>query len=190
MTADRGFTLLEMLVTLAVVGVVLALLMSVIGFGGSVQRTVINTERGISDRVLWQRLLNDTFSQLDASRGFQGDERRLSVVAEAPPGLGIVGPVETTFAQEPDQGITINWVVNGRGVISKAISSKGARMTLSYFATGVGWSNRWIERLPPDLVKLTFENTSEDRSEFIITVKTVQPSKCLRTSLNACGAGP
>src|SRR6266702_5022443 len=173
---DDGFTLVEMLITLAIVGVVFGLFSSVIGFGRDIfARTAANGAQ-VDEVALTKRLLIDTLSQVvGTDKGsFSGEHGRLVAVAYGPRALGLTGPTETTYEPGEDgRGLQITWAQGSQGkAVTRRILSRETELSFSYFGAGRGWAVGWnLPDILPDLVRIQLRHGSDAIStEFTIPV--------------------
>ena len=191
---DEGFTLVEMLVTLAIIGVVFALLSSVIGFGRDVLGMTTNISARIDDVALTKRLLVDTLSEVVVTNqaGLLGGHNNLSTVAFAPQSLGLVAPTETIFGPGSDgHGLQVKWTDadNGKGVVRRVLSAESA-VVFSYFSANRGWAADWTTpEFLPDLVRVQISgDLKSPLTEFTIAVKRLNPPSCLIRNPGHCPA--
>ena len=191
---DDGFTLVEMLVTLAIIGVVFALLSSVIGFGRDVLGVMTSSNARIDGIALAKTLLTDTLSQVvDVNqRGLLGMHNGLSVVAFAPQPLGLVVPTETAFGPDlENHGLQVRWTDanNGKGVVRRVLSPEYL-VAFSYFGTDRGWVPDWtVTGSLPDMVRVQISGDLKSSiAEFTIAVKRLTPSSCFAGARSDCRA--
>jgi prepilin-type N-terminal cleavage/methylation domain-containing protein len=189
---DEGFTLFEMLISLAIVGVVFGLFASVIGFG----RNVFDRMAGSSDRLdelaSTRRLLAETLSQVVVTerKGLAGEVSWLDVVAYGPHALGLTAPVHTVFRPSPNGGgLVADWFVGGsKQAVSHRIVRTATVVDFAFFHKRRGWQSRWDPGGPlPELVRVQLRDDSgRTVGEFALAVRQLEPPLCLASPSGRC----
>lgn len=193
-TDDEGFTLVEMLVTLAIVGVVFGLFSSVLGFGRDVFARVAASGAYVDEVALTKQLLIDTLSQVVVTEkdSFSGEHGRLFAVAYGPGALGLVGPTATTYGPSEDgRGLQITWAEGSQGkAVTRRILSGETEVSFSYFGGDRGWVVGWNSRGNlPGLVSIQLRHGSDvTATEFTVPVRHLSSPLCLSTPAGRCMA--
>jgi general secretion pathway protein J len=183
-TDTRGFTLVELLIALAIVGALLAVAFAGLRVAlGAWRQGEERTEahqhvRGVA--VLVARAIGGTFPYV-ASPGeapepkllFQGEESRIEFVTQTPP-FPLSIPIAFTavvVALESGEGLVIREraLPNRNPFTDAAVVLRDPSVTalaLRYMDEGGGWDSRWDdEKNTPRAVEITLETTLNGRSE-------------------------
>lgn len=193
-SGDEGFTLVEMLVTLAIVSVVFALLSSVVGFGRDVLGKTTSNSTRLDDIALIRRLLTDTLSQVVVTDrvALSGTHNHISTVAYGPQALGLEAPTETTFEPASDgRGLLVRWTAaNGGKGVSRRVLYGDSDVTFSYFSSDRGWAPAWENSgFLPDLVRIQIRREPDvPPTGFSVEVKRLSSPSCLLRSSGHCAA--
>lgn len=191
-TDDDGFTLVEMLITLAIVGVVFGLFSSVIGFGRDIFARTAAGGAYVDEFALTKRLLIDTLSQVVIMEkgSFSGEQGRLVAVAYGPRALGLAGPTATTYEPGEDgRGLRVTWAEGSQGkAVTRRILSGETELSFSYFGADRGWVVGWnLPDILPDLIRIQLRRGSDVIStEFTIPVRYLSSPLCLPAPASRC----
>lgn len=188
--AEDGFTLVEMLITLAIVGVVFGLFSAVIGFGRDVvTRTAVDGAH-LDEIALTRRMLIETLSQvvLVEKVGFAGEPQGFVAVAYAPRALGLTGPTETTVTPDKEgRGLQFRWMTEQGKSVTRRLLSTSNTVNFSYFRTGVGWVSTWEPAgVAPSLVRVRVGRGSDPATGFDISLQQLGSPSCLAAPASRC----
>jgi general secretion pathway protein J len=214
---DSGFTLLEMLVTLAVLSAVSTLIMGAVFSMRHVARQLLAREAGNDEVQLAQEILRSRIQGLRAvpragrATGvvdFQGDDQRLSFYApplerDAPNSLQAFRLVRMAtgnlmlFSASP---LTENIDLSGPSLVgwrSTKLLDGVEELSISYFgpapnAAGGRWQRFWYDRTqPPQLIRIAARFATGDRRswpELIIRPSVTMNMACkFDTITSRCG---
>jgi general secretion pathway protein J len=198
---ERGFTLVELLVALSVLGLVLVTLASVFDAAHRMFFAAGQSARELEELALVRRLLTDSLGQLTGVPGegaaLAGDDRSLTVFAPAPRVLAHAAPVLLDLAPNSDQrGLLASWSAEP----SKGSSSSPARrivvrerqVRFAYFSLDAGWLASWSDPArAPGLVRVTVgEGGTETAStELVFETRLLARTSCgSRSAGRLCGA--
>jgi general secretion pathway protein J len=176
---SAGFTLLEMLVVVAVFGFLLVGLGQIVGFGLTAWRQEARTASGKADLEAVDRTLRSIVENLapgddeseipvDGAASAMTGRTRLRV-----PSSGI-SPIEIESAIAVSHGnLVLRWRPYHHGVALRAqptlaeteLMSGVAQLAISYWRPAGGWVSRWREADLPALIRfrLTFAGASAPR---------------------------
>jgi general secretion pathway protein J len=178
-SAERGFTLVELLVAMTVLGLISLALLGSLRFGA----TAWNRSDGqggsveqieLAETVL-RRALVSAYPYLSASDPtdphilFAGTDSRISFLAPAPEALGGVGFARFTIAAEPGEsgvrlmiGATLELATDGVAARPPSVLVKGLdRVSFAYYGTdgpeaAPAWHDSWNDRFAlPGMIRIS-----------------------------------
>jgi prepilin-type N-terminal cleavage/methylation domain-containing protein len=198
LASDRGFTLIEVLVTLSILGLVVVALTSAFGFAQQVFVSMGQSADGLADIVALRRLLEDTLQQIEndesAPAVLIGSRQGFTVHALGPPILGAPGIVNLTIETPPVGGLAVAWLGAGEDRNAAALLhhtiARFGRAWFSYYSQRSGWVEAWRETpLWPAIVRLDFTRRSEGGPDFslLLSTRALSPAICaVQTSGRKC----
>lgn len=173
MRADRGFTLLEILIALVVLGFVLVMLTQGVQFGLQAWRAQARAmaERGDLDTV--DRTLHTLIARMDPGDAsgetrIRGDANSLSFTTDLPlaTGLHVTRQADVSLVVDGAHRLVLLWLPHFRvwfgppRVPERATLLEGVdRLAISYWQPASpgkpgGWLEAWTARDPPALVRI------------------------------------
>jgi len=159
---EAGFTLLELLVAMAVFGLVVVGLASGVRFAGRAWQTQQARSERHGDLEAVQNLLRQL---LVSASDFRGDGTSLRFVAWLPQALGRGGLFDITLRQTADR-LILSWAPHFPGPFAGSNSGSEVLLTgitaarVSYYLGAKGvWADEHADRnLPPALIRLVVEH--------------------------------
>lgn len=147
---EAGFTLLEVLIALAIVGGVVAALVGIIDTARRLQASVdVRHQRQVEAAQL-RGVLHDALSQLRTVAGASslvGDRRRIAITAEAPRPLGMAEPVVLGLDPGEDgRGLIATWRRLAEGASLPAplrLIATDREVRFDYLAAEGEWTPSW-----------------------------------------------
>jgi general secretion pathway protein J len=196
--SDQGFTLVEVLVALSILGLVVVALTSAFGFAQQVLVSMGQSADGLADIVAIRRLLEDTLQQIEndesAPAVLVGSRQGFTVHALGPSILGAPGIVNVTIETSPSGGLAVSWLPDGQDRNASAslhhTIARFGRAWFSYYSLTSGWVEAWRDTpLWPAIVRLDFTRRSEGGPDFSLNLSTraLSPAICaVQTSGRKC----
>jgi prepilin-type N-terminal cleavage/methylation domain-containing protein len=171
MRRNRGFTLLEVLVTLVVLGLLLVGLTQGMHFGmraWALQAASSDTDLDATDRALRALIVRSAPTRFRDSASFIGTERTLSLTTELPTGNAALPTREAdvTLSVDALHRLTLswrphyhNWIVTPPPPASTVLLDQVDHIDLAYWQPGTpprggSWRSDWTARLLPPLVRI------------------------------------
>ena len=199
----RGFTLIEMVVALAVLGLLAGIVFESLRFGQSSYQRVVRRGAQSWEMFAGQRLvrglLENAYPQqpiatsTTANHGLQGDIQSISIVARAPLAAGDAGLYKYEIALRRSAAgandVVIRWHADLGGASQPVPSTSAeevliervASMQWSYFDDGV-WLDSWRGKQPlPKLVRLRIGFPAGDARrwpELIVSPRITDDANC------------
>lgn len=170
---EAGFTLLEILAAVAVLGLVMALLGQGVRFGlGAWIRQAVFGAR-VEDLDTVDRTVRELIGQMDPGSLFKdspkivGSQSRLAFISKLPAAAAGLptSQVDVVLGQDGQHRLTLTWAPHYRNPIgpqpsAEAVLANGVeRVEFSYWPPpgtpgGAGWVSVWSNQTPPALVRL------------------------------------
>ncbi len=172
MTA-RGFTLLEVLVALAIFGLILAALADGTQLGLRVQDAQARLRDAKGDLDTVDRLLRRLIAGADPQAPVRGAAGTLDLVSRLPDGSGVLtGEAEIGLGVDADHRLVLRWSPHVPGQAAAVAGSMRqavllehvGRLHLSYWGQPEErWVKAWSREAPPELIRLGIEFPAGDR---------------------------
>ncbi len=175
--ATAGFTLIELIATLAVMSIVMLLLAQGLQFGrlASARQTRALAFSHEGDIEAIDRLLRRLLGQIDAggkyglATDFAGDAHRVSFTAflpAPPPGLASA-EADMALTATPGTGLTLTWrphvrrpLNGGLPASQERLQANIVRLDLNYAGQDARWRDEWHQTDLPRLIRLHFVSQS------------------------------
>lgn len=199
MHRDDGFTLVELLIAIAIIGALMAILVSAIGIARQSAERADKFIKSTGEQALLNRVLRDALAQVVRTQNdnaLLGTARTLTVRTVAPRVPALTGII--LLSVEPDtngDGAIILWqpVSQPQDAIKHRLLRAGHQLWFSYFDPAKGWSNAWNEREAiPSVIRASIldESGDEPRVDLDIPLRSVLSLACAggRTAPQGCGA--
>lgn len=163
--AERGFTLLEILIVLVIFGMIVVALTSGLRFGSRAW----STEQRVIDRGGDFDAVQNTLREIiEAGRGFRGSAGTLQFEGPLPRALGRAGAFDITLKTVDDRFV-LTWQPHVKkpdpNNLGQADLLSGlSKLTLSYFIIPDNGPGSWsgaasISQKPPGLIRIAIEFT-------------------------------
>ena len=157
--AEAGFTLLELLIALSILGLILVALTNGVRFAGQAWQA---QERGSSRRGDMDAVQSILHTLIASGAQFKGTSKELRFVGEMPEGLARGGLYEIELYSDSGR-LMLGWKPHFKG-LSEATSAKtemGRGIEIAelayYYAASKAWANLTQENgPPPDLIRVQF----------------------------------
>jgi prepilin-type N-terminal cleavage/methylation domain-containing protein len=198
---ESGFSLVELLIALAILSLVVVTLTSTFGFAQSVFQLMSDAAYQLDDITLTRRLLVDALNQLSSSGATEQQTRVLggrngfTIVALGPRIFGSAGPITLKVEAAQGGGLAASWLnttdgENGTTLVRRIVASD-YRVWLSYYAASTGWSASWSDTSrEPALLRVEFarkESKEDTELALIMQIRRVRPVACtLRAAMKGC----
>ncbi len=151
---DSGFTLLEMLVSIAILGLILVALTSGVRFAGDAWtlQQERSARRGDADAV--QHALRQ---MLQSASGIRGSDQALAFTGKLPAALAREGLFDITLSGS-DNRLTLSWHAHSKVAPpdqgEAVLLDRATDFQLSYYKPPNGWQPVTKAKEPPSLVKI------------------------------------
>jgi len=198
---ESGFSLVELLIALAILSLVVVTLTSTFGFAQSVFQLMSDAAYQLDDITLTRRLLADALSQLSSSSATEqqtrllGERNGFTIVALGPRIFGSAGPITLKVEAAQGGGLAASWLnttdsENGTTLVRRIVASD-YRVWLSYYAASTGWSSSWDDTgREPALLRVEFarkESKEDTELALIMQIRRVRPVPCtIRPAMKGC----
>jgi prepilin-type N-terminal cleavage/methylation domain-containing protein len=198
---ESGFSLVELLIALAILSLVVVTLTSTFGFAQSVFQLMSDAAYQLDDITLTRRLLVDALNQLSSSGATEQQTRVLggrngfTIFALGPRIFGSAGPITLKVEAAQGGGLAASWLnttdgKNGTTLVRRIVASD-YRVWLSYYAASTGWSASWSDTSrEPALLRVEFarkESKEDTELALIMQIRRVRPVACtMRAAMKGC----
>ena len=200
-SSESGFSLVELLIALSILGLVIAALASTFGFAQRVFDIMNGAASQLDDITLTRRLLADALGQLasnglaDQPSGFQGGRDGFSIFVLGPRILSSAGPMTLKVEAVQDGGLAVSWqneTEDGdRTEFLRRVVARDYHVRLSYYSKATGWTGAWnASDEEPLLLRVLFARKGSEEIELALTlpIRRVRPALCAtRAAVKACG---
>lgn len=181
--ASAGFTLLEVLVAVAVLGLVLAGLTQGVRYGmrsWSAEARVIDEHEGLdaADRTLRQLIGSAGLAAATHGLPFKGQADRLEMVPELPEAAALASPrVEAILLVNQDHRLVLRWIPHRHGValvapaksVETVLLDSVESMVIGYHRLPAQpnkspneWGSTWANAGVPDLIRVHLDFAKGD----------------------------
>ena len=192
---ESGFSLVELLIALAILSLVVVTVTSTFGYAQRVLQLMTDAAYQLDDITLTRRLLVDALGQLTSSGAteqqtrFLGERNGFTIAAAGPRILGSAGPITLKVEAVQRGGLAIAWQnlpESGSSTgFTRRLLAADYRVWLSYFAASTGWTTVWSDAsYAPTLLRVEFARNGGEGTELGLTI----PIRPVR--LAACAIQP
>jgi prepilin-type N-terminal cleavage/methylation domain-containing protein len=197
---ESGFSLVELLIALAILSLVLVTLTSTFGFAQSAFQLMSDAAYQLDDITLTRRLLVDALSQLSGNDATErqtrllGERNGFTIVALGPRIFGAAAPIALKVETAQGGGLAASWLNttdngNGTTLIRRVVASD-YRVWLSYYAASTGWRASWSDTSrEPALLRVEFVSKQSEDIELalIMQIRRVRPILCvMQPAMRGC----
>lgn len=199
---EQGFTLVEILIALSILGLVMIVLTSTFDFAQRSFATMSSAEHQFVDVTVTRRLLVDALGQVDseattATALFSGTSSGFAVMALGPRILSASNPLLLQVEASPDGGLVLSWQNqspdNSQAAVVRRIIASGFQVRFAYFGSRVGWITEWNDKtVEPSLLRLAFSQRGNLAAELaiIVPIHRLTPMLCaIRATASGCANG-
>jgi prepilin-type N-terminal cleavage/methylation domain-containing protein len=155
---DSGFTLLELLIAMAILGLTVVALTGGVRFAGHAWEIQQRRSAPISDIDAVQSVLRTLIA---SGRGFDGDAGSLRFVGTLPRALERAGLYDLELRVSPTRRLLLAWKPQFKGPAlppqqtETELITGVASLELGYYIAAVGWQREYsAEMRPPALVRI------------------------------------
>ncbi len=186
---DSGFTVVEILVALSIVGLVAVTLISTLDYGRSALTAIQGDGHRLEQIALLRRVLAEALAQVTPSAAAQapisGNDQTLIVVTSAPKLLSFLNsPVRLTLGPGAGgDGLSASWEAtsNANSTVDHRIVAPDYRTRFSYLTAETAWAHLWADQLRiPSAIRVELRRAQSIGKgvELIFPVRAVANSAC------------
>lgn len=192
---SRGFTLLELLLAVTLLGIIMLLLFSALRMGTTSWRSVQQRADAVEQRYLLNRFLNRELAGAVPIRGpkrqlmFRGDQKAVAFVSEFPPHRGNGGLYTVRLGENPrlDRrdlvyrferlNDTAEWPPLLNDAQEKILLKDISNFDIAYLGRTVrgqtqDWSATWDQAShPPDLIRIRYRAADRTPVELFVPIR-------------------
>jgi prepilin-type N-terminal cleavage/methylation domain-containing protein len=192
---SRGFTIVELLVALALLGAVMAVLTQSITFGRTFLERSTSTLDRMDELSVLTTVLRGPLNQIvggQAGGAVSGNRYLLNIRTLGDRAPALDPPLILTLQPSADgTGAVASWQSEKRTspAVTRPLLKPTSRIRFSYYAPDLGWTDAWSEKRAPSAIRVTVEQSgAASQIELDFQLRVVGPECGIAATVSCGGA--